>query len=456
MSTEKNVSQENTVDTLLPMPKLFAYGLQHVLAMYAGAVAVPIIIAQALHLTTDQLIHLINADLLTCGIATLIQTLGFWKIGGRIPMIQGVTFASVTPMIMIGQAHGGGVEGMTAIYGAIIIAGLITFLVAPFFSRLIRLFPPVVTGTIITIIGISLMPVAIGWVGGGAAIPKDQFGSAINLSLAFITFLIVILVYRFAKGFLSNLSVLIGLIGGTFVSFLMGVANFDAVGKSDWIGLITPLSFGMPTFDWASVVSMIIVMLVVMVETTGDSIAIGEIVGKKIGKKELAGILRADGLSTVIGGLLNSFPYTAFAQNVGLIAVTRVKSRFVVAASGAILVLLGLFPKLAAVVACIPNSVLGGAGLAMFGMIIASGIRSLGKVSFDGNYNLMLVAISIGVAMIPLAAPNMYQHFPSWAQIVMKSGITFGSLMAIVLNLVFNGLNHGDELQEMGRRDIKL
>ena len=277
-------TQDNTVDTLLPVHKLFAYGLQHVLAMYAGAVAVPIIIAQALHLSTAELIHLINADLLTCGIATLIQTLGFWKVGGRIPMIQGVTFASVTPMIMIGLAHGGGVQGMTAIYGAIIVAGVLTFLIAPFFSRLIRLFPPVVTGTIITIIGISLMPVAIRWMGGGN--PKaESFGNATNLMLALLTFLIVIFVYRFAKGFISNLSVLLGLVGGTLIAYCMGVVNFDAVGKANWFDVITPFSFGMPTFDVASVVSMVIVMLVVMVETTGDSIAIGEIVNKKIGKK---------------------------------------------------------------------------------------------------------------------------------------------------------------------------
>ena len=360
-------------------------------------------------------------------------------------MIQGVTFASVGPMAMIGAQH-----GMTAIYGAIIIAGIFTFLVAPFFSRLIRLFPPVVTGTIITIIGINLMPVAVNWMGGGVGNP--QFGSLTNIGLGFLTFLIVIFTYKFAKGFLGNLSVLIGLIGGTAIAFAMGVANFAEVGKAHWLAVIEPLYFGLPTFDWASVISMVVVMLVVMVETTGDSIAIGEIVDKKIDRKELASIIRADGLSTVIGGILNSFPYTAFAQNVGLIAVTRVKSRFVVAASGVILILLGLFPKLAAVVASIPNAVLGGAGIAMFGMIIASGIRSLGKVNFDGNQNLMLVAISIGVSMIPIAAPTFYAHFPAWAQILLKSGITFGSIMAILLNLLLNGVNKGDEFKEMGRR----
>ena len=435
--------QNNTVDSMLPVPKLFAYGLQHVLAMYAGAVAVPIIIAQAMHLPVEDLIRLITADLFTCGIATLIQTIGFGNIGGRIPMIQGVTFASVGPMAMIGAQH-----GMTAIYGAIIVAGLFTFLVAPFFSRLIRLFPPVVTGTIITIIGI--MPVAVNWMGGGVGNP--QFGSLTNIGLGFLTFLIVIFTYKFAKGFLGNLSVLIGLIAGTAIAFAMGVANFAEVGKAHWVAVIEPFYFGLPTFDWASVISMMIVMLVVMVETTGDSIAIGEIVDKKIGRKELASIIRADGLSTIFGGILNSFPYTAFAQNVGLIAVTRVKSRFVVAASGVILILLGLFPKLAAVVASIPNAVLGGAGIAMFGMIIASGIRSLGKVNFDGNQNLMLVAISIGVSMIPIAAPTFYAHFPAWAQILLKSGITFGSIMAIMLNLLLNGVNKGDEFKEMGRR----
>lgn len=427
------IRNENTVDGILPASKMLTYGLQHVLSMYAGAVAVPIILAQALHLPVDALIRLINADLLTCGIATLIQTIGFWKVGARIPMIQGVTFAAVSPMIMIGMEH-----GITAIYGAIIIAGICTFLAAPYFSRLIRLFPPVVTGTIITIIGISLMPVAINWMGGGVG-AKD-FGSFTNLGLAFLTFMIVVFVYRYGKSFIGNIAVLLGLLFGTIIAGFMGVVNFEAVESAEWISLVTPFAFGYPTFDWASIVSMLIVMLVVMVETTGDTIAIGEIVNKKIGKRELAACLRADGLSTFLGGILNSFPYTAFAQNVGLIAVTRVKSRFVVATSGAILIVLGLFPKMAAVIACIPNAVLGGAGLAMFGMIIASGIRSLGKVNFDGNYNLMLVAISIGVAMIPLAAPDFYQNFPDWAKIVMKSGITFGSFMAVALNLLFNGV----------------
>ncbi|OKY53700.1 nucleobase:cation symporter-2 family protein [Megasphaera cerevisiae] len=443
MSENRTAKSIHPVDEILPFSKLFAYGLQHVLAMYAGAVAVPIIVAQAMHLTPDQLIHLINADLFTCGIATLIQTLGFWRVGARIPMIQGVTFASVTPMILIGTEH-----GITAIYGAIILAGLFTFFIAPWFSRLIRFFPPVVTGTIITIIGITLLPVSVRWIGGGGSPSSPDFANPMHLFLAFITLGIVILVYRYGKGFVSNIAVLIGLICGTVIAMVLGQTDFAEVGRSEWFGIITPFSFGFPTFDVGSVISMIIVMLVVMVETTGDCIAIGEIVGKPIGRKNLARCLRADGLSTFIGGIFNSFPYTAFAQNVGLIAVTRVKSRFVVAGSGIILIALGLFPKMAAVVACIPNSVLGGAGLAMFGMIIASGIRALSKVDFEGNYNLMLVAVSIGISMITLTVPTFFQNFPDAAKIILQSGITLGSLTAVVLNLILNGVGEEAAVEE--------
>lgn len=437
---EERTAQIHPVDEMLLTGQLFAYGLQHVLAMYAGAVAVPIIVAQALHLSPMELVHLINADLFSCGIATLIQTLGFWKVGARIPMIQGVTFASVTPMILIGAEH-----GITAIYGAIIIAGLFTFLIAPFFSRFIRFFPPVVTGTIITIIGITLLPVAVNWMGGGNPKAPD-FASPMNLFLAFITLVIIIAIYRGGKGFLSNVSVLLGLIGGTIIAMALGQTDFSEVGNASWFGLVTPFSFGLPTFDIGSILSMMVVMIVTMVETTGDCIAIGSIVGTPIGRDRLSRCLRADGLSTVIGGILNSFPYTAFAQNVGLIAVTRVKSRFVVAASGIILIALGLFPKMAAVVASIPNSVLGGAGVAMFGMVIASGIRALSKVEFDGTYNLMIVAVSIGVSMITLTAPNFFHSFPSWANIVLHSGITLGSITAVLLNLILNGCGREEDM----------
>lgn len=421
------------VDEMLPKGQLFAYGLQHVLAMYAGAVAVPLIVANALGLSREQLIFLINADLFTCGIATLIQTLGFWNMGIRIPMIQGVTFAAVTPMIIIGQTH-----GVTAIYGSIIVAGAVTYFMAPYFSRLIRFFPPVVTGSIITIIGITLMPVAVRWAGGGNPGAKD-FASMQYVGLAFLVLLLVILFYRYFTGFLSNIAVLLGLIIGMIISIPLGLVDFSNVSGAAWIGVTVPFWFGFPTFDLASIVAMVLVMLVVMTETTGDCIAIGEIIDKPVTQDDLTRCLRADGFSTVLGGILNSFPYTAFAQNVGLVGLTRVKSRFVVAAAGVILIVLGMVPKLAAIIATIPTPVLGGAGIAMFGMVAASGIKTLAKVDFEGSHNIMVVGISIGIGMITLAVPNFYQNFPSWLQVIFHSGITAGSVSAILLNVLLNG-----------------
>lgn len=434
-----NKKHIHPVDEMLPLGQLFAYGLQHVLAMYAGAVAVPLIIANALNLSKDQLIYLINADLFTCGVATLIQTLGFWKMGVKIPIIQGVTFAAVTPMIMIGKTH-----GLTGIYGSVIVAGFITFLVSPYFSRLIRFFPPVVTGSIITIIGVSLLPVAVRWAGGGNPAAAN-FGSPQFIGIAFMVLLMVLFFYRYFKGFMSNIAVLLGLLAGTLIAIPLGLANFAEVSKAAWLGVTTPFAFGMPTFDVASIAAMTLVMLVVMTETTGDIIAVGEIIDKPINQEDLTRGLRADGFSTMLGGIFNAFPYTAYAQNVGLVGLTKVKSRYVVAAAGMILIVLGLFPKAAAIVASIPNAVLGGAGIAMFGMVTASGIKTLSKVKFEGTHNMMVVAISIAVGLIPLAVPGFYQKFPSWVQVILHSGITAGSVMAIILNALLNGTDQATE-----------
>ena len=439
------MEKTHPVNEMLPLSKLFVYGLQHVLAMYAGAVAVPLIVANALGLSSEQLIYLINADLFTCGIATIIQTVGFGNMGVKIPMIQGVTFAAVTPMILIGQAH-----GLTGIYGSIIVAGIITYLAAPYFSSLLRFFPPVVTGTIITIIGVTLMPVAVRWAGGGNPAAKD-FASAAYILLALVTLALVLFFYRFFIGFISNIAVLLGLLCGTILASFFDMVNFSKVGDASWLGITTPFAFGYPTFDAASIAAMVLVMLVVMTETTGDCIAVGEIVDKKITKEDLSRCLRADGFSTILGGIFNSFPYTAFAQNVGLVALTRVKSRFVVTAAGVILILLGLVPKLAAVIAAIPLPVLGGAGIAMFGMVAASGMKTLSRVEFDGTQNIMVVAVSLGVGMITLAVPNFYHNFPAWAQVILHSGITAGSIAAIVLNLLLNGVSAEEKDLEAGK-----
>jgi uric acid transporter len=456
------------VDEILPVPKLAIYGFQHVLAFYAGAVIVPILLANSIGLTTEQLIHLINADLFTCGIASIIQSVGFWKVGVRLPLLQGVTFTAVSPMIAIGLANGGGTDGLLVIYGAVIVAGLFTFLIAPYFSRLIRFFPPVVTGTVITIIGIALLPVAAADAAGGAGPMLDPTSSK-NMAYALGTLALIVLIQRVFTGFMATVAVLIGLVVGTLVAWVLGDAHFAAAAASPWLGVTTPFYFGWPKFAFAAILSMVVVMLITAVETTGDVFATGEIVEKRIGKGDIARALRADGLATFLGGILNSFPYTCFAENVGLVRLTRIKSRYVVAAAGAIMIILGLLPKAAAIVAGIPHPVLGGAALAMFATVAVVGIQTLTRVDFHDHRNVVIVGTSLGLAMYVTSQPDVAKAVPDWAQIIFGSGITLGSLTAILLNLVFHhvGKNYGpavagtpgaairlDQVNEMSREEF--
>ena len=439
------------VDEIPPFVKLFPLGLQHVLAMYAGAVAVPLIVGGAMvgagQLEQGDIVHLIMADLFVAGIATILQAVGFWRFGVRLPLMQGVTFAAVGPMITIGTSY-----GITAIYGSVIACGLFMIAAAPIVGRLIRFFPPLVTGTIILIIGVSLMRVAAGWFGGGTASGSD-FGDPKNIGFGFLTLAIIVAIERFAPDAVRRVSILLGLAIGTLVSIPFGMTHWDNVGEYPWVGVPQPFQFGAPTFEVSAIISLIIVGVVIMTETTGDIVAVGEIVDEKITPRRLADGMRADGLGTVLGGVFNTFPYTAFAQNVGLVAITGVRTRHVATCAGVILVILGLLPKMAAVVEGIPLPVLGGAGVALFGMVAASGIRTLTKVRFN-NVNVLVVAISVGVAMLTEAkiyytdrslgdAPvnvvlDMYSQFPDWFQTIFHSGISAGAITAILLNLLLN------------------
>ncbi len=428
---------KHPVDEVLPIPKLAVYGFQHVLAFYAGAVIVPILLANSIGLSQQELIHLINADLFTCGIASIIQSWGFWKVGVKLPLLQGVTFTAVSPMIAIGLAAGGGTEGLLVIYGAVIVAGLFTFFVAPYFSRLIRFFPPVVTGTVILIIGIALLPVAANDAAGGAGPTLDPT-SGKNLAYAMGTLALIVIIQRVFRGFMATVAVLAGLVIGTGVAWILGDAHFDAVSQSSWFGLTTPFFFGIPKFSIAAIISMIVVMLITAVETTGDVFATGEIVEKRITKDDIAAALRADGLATTLGGVFNSFPYTCFAENVGLVRLTRVRSRYVVVTAGFIMIIIGLIPKAGAIVASIPHPVLGGAALAMFATVAVVGIQTLQRVDFHDHRNVVIVGTSLALAVYVTVLPTLSEAVPEGVRIIFGSGITLGSLVAILLNFVFH------------------
>lgn len=469
------------VDERLPVAKLATLGLQHVLIMYAGAVAVPLIIGRALQLTPEQISMLISADLFVCGIVTIIQSFGATQwFGIQLPVMMGVTFAAVGPITAMAKATPG-IAGAQLIFGAIIGAGIIAMLIAPIVSRLLRFFPPVVTGTIITVIGITLMRIGINWIFGNPvgptaptivspehlqwleaakaaaqagttipalpdglaiapSVPNPKYATLTNISIAGIVLAAILLISKFSKGFLSNIAVLMGIIIGGVITTALGMMNFDKVAQASWFGLVLPFQFGLPVFDPMLILTMTLVMIVVMIESTGMFLALGEMTGTTIDAKRLARGLRTDGLGTLIGGIFNTFPYTSFSQNVGLVAVTGIRSRFVCVAGGLILLVLGILPKMAALVEALPTVVLGGAGLVMFGMVAATGIRILSGVDFKhSRHNAMIVAISIGAGMIPLIAPNFKQWLPHSIHSLIESGILLASFSAVLLNLFFNG-----------------
>jgi len=352
------------VDEILPWPELLPLGIQHVLVMYAGAVAVPLIIGRALKLPADQVAVLVNADLFACGVVTLIQSVGIGPFGIKLPVMMGVTFASVSPMLAIA---GNADLGLGAIYGAVIAAGIFGLVVAPFMSALLRFFPPVVTGTIIAVIGISLMRIGVNWAAGAPAPTLPGYGDPLHLAIAAFVLIVILLIAKFATGFLANVAVLLGIVAGFIVAWAIGKVSFADFQRAAWVDVIYPFQLAAPKFDLFATLSMCLVMLVVMVESTGMFLAVGEMTGRTIKRRDLTRGLLTDGLGTLIG-VFNTFPYTSFSQNVGLVGVTGVRSRWVTAVGGVILLILGLIPKLGALVTAVPLFVLGGAGIVMFGM----------------------------------------------------------------------------------------
>ena len=465
------------VDEMLPPPKLFTLGLQHVLVMYAGAIAVPLIIGRVLRLEPDQVAFLISADLFVCGIVSIIQSMGIGRwFGVRLPVMMGVTFASVGPMISIAIAHPGE-EGARLIFGSIIGAGIIGMLIAPLISRMLKFFPPVVTGTIILVIGVTLMRIGIQWIFGvpvgptapqlvnpehaawleavralpGApeaparlalapSVSNPAYANPTNMLISVAVLVVVLAVSRYAKGFVANIAALIGIIAGGVLVAILGKMNFDHLAGAGWFAVIPPFHFGMPLFDPIMIVTFVLVMIVVMIESTGMFLALGEMTGRKVDRDTLTAGLRTDGLGTLIGGIFNTFPYTSFSQNVGLVGVTGIRSRWVTVTGGAIMIVLGLVPKISTLVEALPTAVLGGAGLVMFGMVAATGVRILSAVDFkDNRFNLFIVAISLGFGMIPLIAPDFKMWLPHAIHPLIDSGILLASVSAVLLNIFFNG-----------------
>jgi len=415
--------------------QIASLGIQHVLAMYAGAVIVPLIVGGALGLTGEQLTYLVSIDILMCGIATILQV---WKnrfFGIGLPVVLGCTFTAVGPMIAIGGQY-----GISAIYGAILVSGLFVIIISKYFGKLVHFFPPVVTGSVVTIIGITLIPVAMNNMAGGVG--SEDFGSLNNIALAFGTLIFILILYKFFTGFIRAISILLGLVVGTCVAAFFGKVDFQAVQEASWFHMPQPFYFGMPTFELTAILTMILVAIVSLVESTGVYFALSDICEKKVTEEDMAKGYRAEGLAIFLGGIFNAFPYTTYSQNVGLVQISGVKSRNVIYTAGIFLVILGLVPKIGAFTTIIPTPVLGGAMVAMFGMVVAYGIKMLSKVEFASQENLLIIACSVGMGLGVTAVPEMFAQLPSSIRILTDNGIVAGSITAIVLNLFFNILSN--------------
>jgi uric acid transporter len=456
------------VDQVPPTPRLLILGLQHLFIMYAGAVAVPLIVGPAVGLGPKDIALLVSADLLVSGIASVIQSAGISKVFGvRMPVVAGATFTVLNPMIIIANSYGGP-TGLPYVYGALLCSGVFGLIIAKPFSMVLRFFPPLVTGTVIVMIGLSLIGADIGLIAGNSSSSfvasnpvttvvggktyaefntatgsvvttmNPDSGQISHILLAAAVIVSIIVITRMFSGFIGQTAVLISIIIGCLIAWPMGLLSFHDVSTAKWFGIAPPFHFGAPKFAAAAIISMCIVVLVTYTESTADMLAVSEMVDRKLSPNDLARGLATDGLSALLAGFMNSFPDTAYAENVGLIAITRVRSRWVVTVCGGFLIILGLVPKVGAVVADLPAPVIGGAATVMFAMVTAIGIRTLNNARFDGNHNLLIVAVALSFGLIPAIQPSFYQHFPQNFQVIFGSSITSTVIVVFVLNLVFN------------------
>lgn len=407
-------------------------GLQHVLSMYAGSILVPIMIAGALGYSARELTYLISTDIFMCGVATFLQLKLTKHTGVGLPVVLGCAFQSVAPLSIIGAQQGSG-----AMFGALIASGIYVILVAGIFSKIARFFPPIDTGSVITVIGLSLVGVAMGNMGDNVKEPTAQ-----SMILSLLTIVIILLVQKFTKGFVKSISILIGLVAGTLVSAMMGLVDTTPVVEASWIHVPTPFYFGMPTFEITSIVMMCIIATVSMVESTGVYLALSDLTNDQLDEKRLRNGYRSEGIAVFLGGLFNTFPYTGFSQNVGLVQISGIKTRRPIYYAAGILVVIGLLPKFGAMAQMIPSPVLGGAMLVLFGMVALQGMQMLNRVDFQKNeYNFIIAAVSIS-AGLGFNGTNLFASLPETAQMFLTNGIVIATLTSVVLNLLLNSKDY--------------
>ena len=415
------------VDDNPSLSKKFLFGLQHIFAAFSGIVVVPLVISGALGFDSKMTTSLISASILASGIATIIQARGIGRVGSRVACIMGTDFTFVSPAISVGSTL-----GMPGIIGATILGSFFEIILSFFIKPLMRLFPPLVTGTVVCLIGLTLLPVSIYWAAGGNGAP--DYGSLLNVSIAILVMIVTLLLNRYGKGLVSSASILIGMAVGYLVCIPLGMVDFKPVAEASWFAMPNILEYGV-VFDWKAVLAFIPAYFVTTIETVGCLKAIGETSELEMDDKKIGSGILADGVGSILGGLVGSFSNTSFSQNVGLISLTKVASKHVAIMAGILLVFLGLFPKLAGVINGIPQPVLGGVGLVMFGMVAAAGIKTLSRVELTDR-NLLIIATSLALGLGVTFRPEFIAQLPEALQMIFASGISTGTIVALVLNLL--------------------
>ena len=427
--TSRTINQNP--DAMPPLSKAIPLGLQHIMAMFAGNVTPPIIIAGMIGANPAEQIFLIQVALFVAGVSTLVQTIGIGPIGARLPIVQGTSFGFLPVALPLAKAF-----GLPAVLGASFVAGLLQIVLGAFLKKIRHWFSPVVTGIVVLLIGITLMPVGLNYAAGGVG--ADDFASPGNLLLALFVLSVTIAIHQYGRGFIKASSILFGLMAGYAVAIALGKVDFTSLSNAAWFALPKPLEYGM-TFSGTAIIGMTLIMFVVGLETIGNISAITTTgAGRPAKDRELSGGVMADGVATSFAAVFNTLPNTAYAQNVGLITLTGVVSRHVVTIGGLLLIAMGLFPKLGGLVAAMPPAVLGGAGVVMFGMIASAGLKIIKECELDQR-NMLIIAVSLSLGIGLPAVEAISETMPGQLGLLLKSGLVPAALAALLLDAILPG-----------------
>ncbi|RPA60916.1 purine permease [Aerococcus agrisoli] len=407
--------------------------LQHLLAMYAGAIVVPLIVSSSLNFTTAQTLYLVSADIVISGIATFLQLYRGKFIGIGLPVVMACSFTAIGPMIKVGSQY-----GLSTMFGSILAAGVIIMLLAPIFAKLSHLFPPLVTGTIVTLIGATLIPVAINNLAGGQG--SADFGNIDNLVLGLITFLIILFLYRYTKGFLQSISILIGLVAGMIIAIFMGKMDMQPILEASWFQLPMPFAIAAPSFNLSAIISLTIVGIISMIEVTGIDYALAGMYDKDIDEADLRRSYFSVGIGYMLAGIFNTSPQTAFSQNVGVVQMSGQKRKSIFINLIILMLICGLLPKIGAIATAVPAPVLGGAMIFLFGNVLSYGISVLGAQDLSDNRNQLMIGAAITIGLGVSIVPDAFAQLPEWLSWLTSSGIVAGAVTVVLLNAFFHGV----------------